>query len=221
MQWIHYFSIYKIPFYIYKINRGESITYTLGSHKHKYIIILHGIACIIKVFNNGETIGLGILNGQDVVNITEGKKNLRYNHVVTALKTTFLMIFELKNITHHIDARDNFLTNIIQSYNSTLYKYEMMNHILSHKSCKNRIIQLILFLSKEFAIIEKNHIIIPFSINQATLSIIIGCNKASINKIFNELYNCNAITYTYQKYICIRDPFYLSHFYNKKTKNKT
>lgn len=221
MEWIYHFSNYKIPFYIYKINKGESIAHTLQSYNSRCIIILNGVVYLMKIFNNEEIIGLGIFHEKDIITIKEDQKNLYCNCAITALRTTFLMIFELEDIVDRFYTKTDLLKTIILSYDRTFYKYEMMNTILSHKSCRNRLIQLILCLCEEFGVIEKNSIIIPFSIPQTTLSIIVGCNTGTINKLFHDLYRDYAITHTYQKYICIKDPFFLSSFYNNNVKNKT
>ena len=86
-----------------------------------------------------------------------------------------------------------------------------MNNIYAHKYAKHRLIQLLLLLSKEFGFFEKNHIILPIHISQITISIIIGSNKSTVNQIINNLYKIGAISYRHQKYICIHNPFLLSH----------
>lgn len=214
MKWIQNFSNSKIPFYIYELNKGDYITYTIGTLKNKYIIILYGIAYIIKIFSNKETIILGILEKNNI--IKEPKYQMYGNYSIIAIQKTFLLSFTWQDIIKNQNIQLSLLNNILISYNQTLYKYEKMVYILSHKSAKNRIIQLILFLSQEFCIIQNNYIVIPFYISQTTMSTIIGSNKSTVNKIMHELCNFYMISYLYDKYICIQDPLKLSYCYKNK-----
>lgn len=211
MKWIQNFSDSKIPFYIYELNKGDYITYTIDTLANKHIIILHGIAYIIKIFSNQETIILGILEENTI--IKEPKHQKYGNYGIVAMQNTFLLSFTWQDILQNKNIQLSLLKNILISYNQTLYNYEKMVDILSHKSAKNRVIQLILFLSQEFCIIQNNYIIIPFYVSQTTISIIIGSNKSTVNKIINELCQVCIISYLYNKYICIKDPLRLSYCY--------
>lgn len=210
MQWIQYFSESKVPFQIYKLSSNDSVTCTINTAKHPYIIILQGIIYVLKIFTNHEKITLGILTKGDIISKPKNTKYCYYTLV--ALEKTFMMSFKRKDIT-----KDKYIIeSVAKSYEKTLYKYEIMNCILSHKSAKQRIIQLLFLLYQEFALVEKTQIRIPFYISQITLSTIIGSKKNIVNKIMNELYNINLISYSYQKYICITDPFILNYYHSYK-----
>lgn len=218
MQWINYFSTSKIPFYIYKLKKGDSIIYKSNTKNNKSIIILHGIIYILKIFTNQEILTLGILNKGNIISYKQETQYHYYNAV--AMEETFILSFRLEDAILNQNIKKNLLQTIIQSHQSTLYKYEIMNSILAHKYTKHRIIQLILFLSTEFGLVEKNHIIIPFYLSQKTISIIIGSNRSTVNKIMHKLYQNNAISYSNQKYICIKNLFILSYSNEKYHNNK-
>lgn len=207
MKWINHFTVSKIPFYVYKLHKGDSIVYIQNSGKDTSIIILHGTLYLLKIFTNKEILTLGILNKENIIHPIAEQQYCYYKLI--AIEESFLISFKWKDLISNNNAENNLLMNIIKASQSTLYKYEIMNNILIHKYTKHRVIQLILFLCKEFGLIEKNQIIIPFYISQITISIITGSNRCTINKIMHSLYNKNAISYSNQKYICIVDPFKL------------
>lgn len=213
MQWIQQFSNSHIPFYIYRLNKGDCITYTIELLNHRSIIILYGIIYLLKIFTNRETITIAILKKGDII---KEQHNLKYaNYVLVAGTKSFVMSFSWEDFIKHKYKKSIFFKKITECYKETLYKYETMHYILSHKSTKKRIIQLILFLCKDFAFIQNNEIIIPFYISQITISLIVGSNKTTVNKILNELCMIKAIYYSSNKYICLKDPFILSYCYNK------
>lgn len=213
-QWLHYFSDSRIQFYIYKLNKGDSINHVLNNIQHKYLLVLYGSLYTIKIFNNKTTIAINILDKGDII---QAKKPTKYyHHALIAITTTFLLSFILEDTTKEKYINLLLFNKIIQSYNKTLSKYEIMNSILVHKSTRNRIIQLILTLSKQFAVINNKQITIPFYISQATISNIIGSNRNTVNHIINNLRRVQIIAYSNKKYICIVDPFILSFFYKYK-----
>nr|YP_009296307.1 global nitrogen transcriptional regulator [Sebdenia flabellata]AOM65242.1 global nitrogen transcriptional regulator [Sebdenia flabellata] len=210
MQWIYNFTTYKIPFYIYKLKKNDCIIYPANYSKNKSVIILNGILYLLKTFTNGETISLAILNTNNIINIIDNHIEPRhYYYRAIALEETYIISFQWDNIYINNNIKPQIIKNIINSYQKTIYKYEIMNHIITHKEIKNRVIQLILYLCEEFGIIKKKHIFIPFEISQVTLSTITGSNKVTINKIMKTLNQKMLIQYTLNKKIYLYSIFKL------------
>uniref|UniRef100_UPI00300160AA global nitrogen transcriptional regulator n=1 Tax=Anunuuluaehu liula TaxID=3049639 RepID=UPI00300160AA len=207
MKWINQFTVSKIPFYVYKLNKGDSIIYVQNKAQDTSIIIAHGSLYLLKIFTNKEILALGILNQKNIIHTLSEKPYCYYKLI--AIEVSFLISFKLIDLISNDNSQTNLLINVIKASQTTLYKYEMMNNILVHKYTKNRVIQLILFLCKEFGLVKQNRIIIPFHISQLTISIITGSNRCTINKIMHRLYIRNAISYSNQKYIYVVDPFKL------------
>nr|QOS04528.1 global nitrogen transcriptional regulator [Sarcopeltis skottsbergii] len=209
MKWINYFIIYKIPFYIYKLNKGDSIIYINHKKQCTSIIVTYGILHLLKIFTNKEIITIGILSKENIIHSLAEQKNCYYQLI--AIEESFLISFKWSDlIVSYNSYNNNYLfISIIDAYQNTLNKYEMMNQILIHKYTKNRIIQLILFLCKEFGFIQQDYVILPFQFSQITMSIITAGNRSTVNKVMNKLYRQNAISYSHNKYICLIDPFKL------------
>lgn len=201
MQWINHFSNHKIPFCIYKLNRGDSIIYSRYKDNNS-CIILHGIIYLLKTFTNREIISLGIFPKNTIISEIDTKNY--YYHTIIAIEQTFLLSFSWQDIINCNKIKQNFLKKIITSYQNTISKYKIMNNIYCHKYTKNRIIQLIFFLSKDFGLFDKNRILIPFYISQTTISIIIGSNRSNVNKIMKKLCKTQLISYYNRKYIYIK-----------------
>nr|QCI06079.1 global nitrogen transcriptional regulator [Delesseria sanguinea] len=208
MKWITSFSNSQIPYYIYKLNKGDKILYNPNKIYSKSIIVLHGVIYLFKVFQNKEIFPLAILKTNHIIDLNYYYETQHY-YTIIALDKTYLMSFSLLEIKNKIYIKKQILFNIIHGQKSTLRQYELMNQILKHKYIKYRILQLILLLSLEFGIIHDNKIIIPFSLSQKSLSIITGSNKVTINEIMSYLSKKTIIKYSTKKIIHIENIFNL------------
>nr|YP_009332845.1 global nitrogen transcriptional regulator [Membranoptera tenuis]AKL79101.1 global nitrogen transcriptional regulator [Membranoptera tenuis] len=204
MKWINNFSNSHIPYYIYKLNKGDKILYNPNKIYNRSIIILHGVIYLFKIFQNKEIFPLAILKTNNIIDLEYSYETQHY-YTIIALDQAYLMSFSLLNIKNKIYIKKQILFNIIYGQKLTLKQYELMNQILRHKYIKYRILQLIFLLSLEFGIIHKNKIIIPFSLSQKNLSIIIGSNKITINQIMNYLSKKTIIKYSTKKIIHIEN----------------
>nr|AOM64631.1 global nitrogen transcriptional regulator [Riquetophycus sp.] len=214
MKWIQQFSHSNTPFCIYKLNKGDTITYRKLQLLHnRHFIILYGVIYLLKIFTNQEITTIAILKQGDIIKEPNYLKCSTY--VIVSLTTSFIMSFLWQDFIKNQYIKSIFCETMTEAHKTTLCRYEIMNNILSHKSTKNRIIQLILFLCKDFALIENNEIIIPFYISQITIGIITGSNKSNVNIVINKLCKIGAISYNNDKHICIRDPLILSYCYNQ------
>nr|YP_010904359.1 global nitrogen transcriptional regulator [Catenella fusiformis]WCH57610.1 global nitrogen transcriptional regulator [Catenella fusiformis] len=210
MRWINHFFNSKIPFYIYKLYKGDSVVHTADINISKLLIVLHGTVYILKAFTNSETITLALLESDHIIHTHTPQKNCYYK--IIAITDTFLLSCKWEDLTKiNTQINSTFFGELIQSYIKTIEKYETMNSILAHKYIKNRVIQLILSLSKDFGIVDKRQIFIPHYISQTTISIITGSNRTNINKILHNFHHENLIKYLYNKKICIENPFFFIH----------
>lgn len=216
MKWINYFFNSQIPFYIYKLNKGDSIVYTTNIDIDKLLVILHGIVYLLKAFSNNETITFTILESDNIIYTHTPQKNCCYK--IIAITDTFLLSCKWKNFTQtHYQINSTFLRKFIQSHIKTIKKYETMNSVLAHKYIKNRVIQLILFLSKDFGVVDRRRIFIPYYMSQKTISTITGSNRTNINKILHHFYDKKLIKYSYGKEIYIENPFFFIDSSNIKS----
>nr|QCI06167.1 global nitrogen transcriptional regulator [Dicranema revolutum] len=219
MKWINEFLKSKIPFYIYKLRKNDSIVYT-EEHNNTSIIILYGIAYILKTFTNKESITLAILESGNIIH--NYKPSTNYYYKIIAITNIFLLSFQLKDILNLKNySNHQTFSKFIKLYNKTEKRYEMMHSVLAHKYIKNRLIQLILNLSQNFGIIKEKQIIIPYYISQINISIITGSNRTNINKILKTFYFDKYIEYSKNKHICIKEPIKLIvSVHLNKTKNQ-
>nr|YP_010986101.1 global nitrogen transcriptional regulator [Polyopes affinis]WOL37019.1 global nitrogen transcriptional regulator [Polyopes affinis] len=156
MKWIHHLSKFKVPFYTYKLNKEDCILYGSNKNIEQSLIILHGTICILKVFTNGETLSIAILNKDHIINIKQNKnKKEHYYYKALALESVYVISFQWQNIIIEEKVPMIICTKLIEAHQKTIYRHEQMNHIITHKYIKHRIIQLILFLCQEFGIVKK------------------------------------------------------------------
>nr|YP_009391942.1 global nitrogen transcriptional regulator [Acrosorium ciliolatum]ARW60086.1 global nitrogen transcriptional regulator [Acrosorium ciliolatum] len=199
MKWINEFSNSQIPYYIYKLNKGDSIIYNCNSDYNKSFIVLRGIIYILKIFTNQEIIPIAILNTNNIINLNPFKINKQNYYKIIALDKTYIISFNINKLKYNDNINKSLILNIIFSYELTLEKYERMNSILIHKHIKYRVIQLILFLCLDFGIINQKQVIIPFKLSQKSLAKITGSNQITINKMINKLSKNMLITYSLKK----------------------
>lgn len=219
MQWVQKLSILNIPFYIYKLNKHDCILYESSKNSHKSLIILHGIMHVLKVFTNNEISSTAILSDDHIINIKSTTNHLKhYYYKAIAFETTYIISFQWQDIATQDKVSTLILSQIIKSYENTLYRYEQMSHIMTHKYMKNRIVQLIFFLCQEFGVIKKQEIIVPFEISQINIGNIIGSNKVTTNKIIKTLSDQSLIKYSKNKKIILKDPLSLNYIKYKKYK---
>nr|QCI04414.1 global nitrogen transcriptional regulator [Antithamnion hubbsii] len=207
MTWINYFSNSKIPFYIYKLKRGDSIIQNTSVKNHKCIIILHGIIYKTQIFTNNEILPVAILNKNNIIDINCHLISYKSYYKIIAIEETYIISFSFKNLKYNNKINMKLFHNLINGYKMTLYKYEIMRNILSHKYIKLRVIQLVLFLSIEFGIIERTQIKIPFIITKTDIAIMTGTNTNTINKIIKRLHKNKLIHYSTKNFISINNYF--------------
>nr|QCI05746.1 global nitrogen transcriptional regulator [Cryptopleura ramosa] len=199
MKWINEFSNSQIPYYIYKLNKGDTIIYNCNSDYNKSLVILNGIIYLIKIFTNQEIIPLAILNTNHIINLNPFRINQQNYYKIIALEKTYIISFNINKLKYNSNTYKSLILNIMLSYELTIKQYEIMNCILMQKHIKDRLIQLILFLSLNFGIIHQKQIIIPFQLSQKNLGTIVGSNKITINKIINKLSQAMLIRYSLKK----------------------
>nr|YP_010985902.1 global nitrogen transcriptional regulator [Grateloupia asiatica]WOL36820.1 global nitrogen transcriptional regulator [Grateloupia asiatica] len=217
MQWVQQLSIQKIPFYIYKLNKHDCILYESSKNSQKSLIILHGIMYVLKVFTNNEITSTAILSENHIINIKSTTSHPKhYYYKAIAFETTYIISFQWQDITRQDKVSTLIFNQIIKSYENTIYRYEQMSHIMTHKYIKNRIVQLILFLCQEFGVVKKQEIIIPFEISQINIGNIVGSNKVTTNKIIKTLSNQSLIKYSKNKKIILKDPLSLNYIKYRK-----
>nr|QCI08289.1 global nitrogen transcriptional regulator [Pterothamnion crispum] len=207
MTWINLFSTAKIPFYIYKLQPGDSLINISGNDQNQSMLVLHGIMYMLQVFTNNETLPIAILHSNSIIDIHKTLFNNKSYYKIIAVEETYIISFKQKDLIHKHKKTKNTLVHLLYSYKLTLYNNEIMRQILAHKYIKSRIIQLILFLSIEFGIIENKTTRIPFIIRKTDIAIITGTNLITTNKIINQLKKKKIIDYSKQKIITINNYF--------------
>lgn len=204
MKWINAFSSSQIKYYIYKLNKGDSIIYSYNSDYNKSLIILNGIIYIIKIFTNQEIIPIAILNTNNIIYLHSLHTTKQNYYKLIAFEKTYIISFNINQLKYQSNTYKLLTSNIIKSYELTLKRYELMNTILMQKNIQNRLIQIILFLSLEFGIVYQQKIIIPFTLSQKNLANITGSNKITINRIIHKLSKQMIIKYSLKKKFIFR-----------------
>nr|WOA02409.1 global nitrogen transcriptional regulator [Gloiopeltis furcata] len=208
MKWLNHFSELKIPFYLYNLNNNDSIVCSSSINRKKSFIVVHGVMYLVKVFANGEMLTLGIFNKGDIISITDPNKSCYYS--IIALRETFILSFTWEDLIYLSTKKKCSLKEIACSLKSALHQYEQMNTILAHKCTRHRIIQLILFLAREYGQISSDKIKIPFYMSQNTIGTVIGSNTSNVSHIISNLLDMGILEYTSQKHLYLKDPFKLS-----------
>nr|YP_009510933.1 global nitrogen transcriptional regulator [Gracilaria gracilis]AXI96606.1 global nitrogen transcriptional regulator [Gracilaria gracilis] len=199
-KWMHLFFESKIPFYIYKLYKGDALIFRYDSKHKPLMIVFHGTVYVMKIFTNSESLFLAILTNNSIIDFNFNSNYAYYK--VIALENTYLVkFFWLDYITHFKYLST--LVKLLDLFRYTLIQYEKSSCILLHKSIRYRVIQLLLLLCKEFGILNNNYIIIPFELSQKTISCITGSNPITVNKVIKDLINRLFIKYVVKRKILI------------------
>nr|YP_009654457.1 Global nitrogen transcriptional regulator [Pleurostichidium falkenbergii]QCH39744.1 Global nitrogen transcriptional regulator [Pleurostichidium falkenbergii] len=186
MKWIKFFTINKIPYYIYKLNKEDSIVLSnINNKDNKVTFILSGIIYIKKVFSNKEILPIAILNENNIFAINNKEENIYYQ--LSALKTTYILTlgeYFLKKANSKILLEINILT----TYQKTIEQYQYMNMIMSQKNILNRIIQIIFILCLKFGKVKNKNIVLPFKLSKQNIAIMAGTSENTVNKIMKKVY---------------------------------
>nr|YP_010199481.1 global nitrogen transcriptional regulator [Gracilariopsis tenuifrons]AXF36132.1 global nitrogen transcriptional regulator [Gracilariopsis tenuifrons]UAD89339.1 global nitrogen transcriptional regulator [Gracilariopsis tenuifrons] len=198
-QWVQLFLELNIPFYIYKLNKGDSIIYKCKNKNNSAAIILHGTVYILKMFTNTEGVCIAILNYNNIIDFhfSTLEKDYVYYQVI-ALEETYLINFywwDFISVVNYLPIA----IKILYLFRNTLKKYEMISYVISHKSIRYRFIQLLVLLCQEFGTVNNHSIKIPFEVSQTTISHIIGSNTITVNKIMRDLISQLLIKYIVKK----------------------
>nr|YP_010196241.1 global nitrogen transcriptional regulator [Gracilaria caudata]UAD83638.1 global nitrogen transcriptional regulator [Gracilaria caudata] len=215
-KWMQLFFESEIPFYIYKLYKGDALIFKFYVKCKPLIIVFYGTVYIMKVFTNGESIFLAILTSNSIIDFSSNSfdSNYIYYKVVALENTYFIKFCWLEYITHF-----KYLSTVVKLldlFRYTLQQYENSSCILLHKSTRYRVIQLLLFLCREFGILNNNYIIIPFELSQKTISYITGSNPITVHKIIHYLINKLFVKYAVNKRILICYASFFSYLQNNK-----
>nr|UAD87899.1 global nitrogen transcriptional regulator [Gracilaria textorii] len=215
-KWKQLFFELEIPFYIYKLNKGDSLIFKYQTKYQPLIIVFYGTVYIMKIFTNSEAIFLAILTNKSIIdfNFNFFDSNSVYYKVV-ALENTYLIKFFWLDYIIHCKYLSTSL-KLLDLFRYTLRQYESSSYILMHKSIRYRVVQLLLLLCKDFGILNNNYVLIPFELSQKTISCITGSNSITINKIVNFLIKRLFIKYIVKNKIVICYFSFFSYLRNNK-----
>lgn len=214
MKWIGYLKKAKIPFKLYKLNAQDSIILEQNYNNGRILIILEGFIYLAKVFSNKEIKCISLLLKHRIIKPQEIEQNNKtYYYKAIAIYSSDILSIHIDQIIYKTPHTNSLLTIINRFYNYTLKDYETTASILTPKSIKARLIQLLLTLSEEFGKINKHSIIIPIYFSHDTLSKILGTNRVTVTRNLNKLQKEQLITYNAQ-YIKINNFIKLCSNYN-------
>lgn len=186
MNWIIFFAINKINYYVYKLeNRDSIILKKVEKNSLGAVIVLEGIVTLVKVFHNQETLPIATLNRNHIVSYTE---NNEAYYKITALNNTYLITLK-ENLLYQDHTKNFIKVNILKNYKKTLEKYEETLQILNQKNTNNRIILFILFTFLRFGLISKHKIIIPVELRKECIATMTGTSLHRVNKILRSTNN--------------------------------
>lgn len=189
MKWLIDLETYNISFNIRILKKNDSILAHQDTNENKIIYILEGFIQILQVFTNGETICSQLLYTSDLFMntipcITLPYENINYYYKFIALTKTVIVIINEKEFIKKL----NYNTELLHKFQHTyLYRNNEINQILSHRSTKKRLVQLLFILIEHFGTFTEYSIIIPFNLSHYTIATIIGSQRITVNKIMNEL----------------------------------
>nr|YP_009546635.1 global nitrogen transcriptional regulator [Gelidium kathyanniae]AYO27983.1 global nitrogen transcriptional regulator [Gelidium kathyanniae] len=206
MKWLNKLSELKISFHTFKLSNNDSIIYNNEPFNERSFVIISGLLYLQKIFLNGEKLCIAILTKNTLLSLDpENTSKALYYYQLVSLNTSYIISLHTHNLSTRKKQHINLILNMHKEYYKTLIAYERMIQILTHKYIKYRIIQLLLFLSKEEGNIINNTIIIPFYISQSNIGNIVGSNKNTVNKIIKSLEVQKIICYSNKKRIIIQD----------------
>nr|YP_010198287.1 global nitrogen transcriptional regulator [Gracilaria ornata]UAD86703.1 global nitrogen transcriptional regulator [Gracilaria ornata] len=213
-KWKQLFFESEIPFYIYKLNKGDSLVFKYQTKYKPLIIVFYGTVYIMKIFTNSESIFLAILTNKSIIDFNFFDSNYIYYKVVALENTYFIKLFWLDYIAHchYLSTSIKFL----DLFRYTLRQYESSSYVLMHKSIRYRVVQLLLLLCKDFGVLNNNYVLIPFELSQKTISYITGSNPITVNKVVNFLIKRLFIKYIVKNKILICYFSFFSYLRNNK-----
>lgn len=183
MNWIIFFTKYKIPYQVYKLRKGDSIILSHNTQKNNsMIIILTGIVSLIRIFYTKEFLPLAILSKNNI--IYESTNETKY-YQITALKTTYIIKVKENNL-YKQKINNNYKKTITKYYNKTFKRYEETISILNQSSKRNRVVLFILFIFLRFGTVKEHNIVIPFELEIKCISTMTTTGKETINKIIRK-----------------------------------
>nr|YP_009243974.1 global nitrogen transcriptional regulator [Sporolithon durum]AMK96216.1 global nitrogen transcriptional regulator [Sporolithon durum] len=188
MRWIQLLEEENFSFTIYKLKRYDSIIIAPNSNAKNLLIILDGFINMLKVFTNNETLCLGLLTNNCIIqqyNITS--KPINYYYKANAMTLTIVLSININSLIINKNTKNLLISYLVSSYSKTLTSYETIFTIYAQKNATRKIIQLLLILSEEFGNLSNTDIKIPFGLTHYSLSIIIGINRVNVTKIMNYL----------------------------------
>nr|YP_010196034.1 global nitrogen transcriptional regulator [Gracilaria bursa-pastoris]UAD83431.1 global nitrogen transcriptional regulator [Gracilaria bursa-pastoris] len=215
-KWKQLFFESEIPFYIYKLNKGDSLIFKYQTKYKSLIIVFYGTVYIMKIFTNSESLFLAILTNKSIIDFNFFDSNYVYYKVVALENTYFIKFFWLDYIVHCQYLSTSI--KLLDLFRDTLRQYESSSYVLMHKSIRYRVFQLLLLLCKDFGVLNNNnnYVLIPFELSQKTISYIIGSNPITVNKVVSFLIKRMFIKYIVKNKILI---CYFS-FFNYLRNNK-
>nr|YP_010850913.1 Global nitrogen transcriptional regulator [Lophurella mutabilis]WGH13571.1 Global nitrogen transcriptional regulator [Lophurella mutabilis] len=191
MKWIKFLTKNKIPYYIYKLKKEDCIILNnIKNKNNNVLIILSGTIFITKVFPNKELLPIAILNKNNI--LIKNNKELKIYYKLVALEKTYVLTLDLFILKQN-KANTLLRINMLNAYKKTIEQYEAINNIMSQKSIKNRILQLILNMCLKFGQVKNQQVFIPFQLSNKNIAILTGTSKNTVSKIMKKIYNKNII----------------------------
>lgn len=214
MRWIQLLEKEKFTFKIHRLKRYDSVIISSYFNTNNLLIVLDGFVNILKVFTNHQTICLGLLTNNCMIqNYHINKKNINYYYKITAMTFTLLLSIEVNSLMIIKKPTNLLIPYLVYAYSKTLSNYETMLTIFVQKNVKKKIIQLLLHLSEEFGNLNYKNIKIPFRLTHDSLSQIIGSNRVSVTKVMACLQSKHLILHN-KAYLIIYDIVKLSEYKN-------
>lgn len=198
MKWLTELEYYNIYFNLYILNTNDAIIFSHTGDNSQLIYILDGFMQILKIFTNGERVCTQLLYKNNAINNINFYSNSMPTYYYKAVAITKTVIITIP--TKKLKTKVNKTFNMINSFKALDQNYDII-HILSHKSIKQRIIQLLLILTKHFGQLIDNYIIIPFYISHYTIANITGSQRITINRIMSSFKQRHIIYYDNHKLV--------------------
>ena len=139
MRWIQLLEKEKFTFKIHTLQRYDSLIISSYSNNNNLLIVLDGFVNILKVFTNHQTICLGLLTNNCLIQKNYiHKKSINYYYKITAMAFTLILSIEINSLTTINKSTNVLIPYLVYSYSKTLNSYETMFTIFIQKNVKKK-----------------------------------------------------------------------------------
>nr|YP_009402700.1 global nitrogen regulator [Compsopogon caeruleus]ARX96054.1 global nitrogen regulator [Compsopogon caeruleus] len=192
------------PYDIIKLDRGDTILFDKVSLVY---IGLDGAVSISKRYLSNRLVTFCFINLNNI--IFSSKNNFNYYLEAKAFSESHLMIISTEDFLQYKKKYVDIFILEIESLRIKLEQMELFASLLYHKSLKNRFLNFLLIMCKNFGIVYPFGITISINISHLDISNIIGSSRIAVTRLINQLKK--KLIMIFKQKITIYNPVYLTY----------